>query len=171
MKNNVITKSKTKNVMSKNLILIAIAIFALQTATAQRPDWINKDGGRPEHVNFMQDFTAEQMATLQTKKMSLKLDLTENQISKVYDINLKAAKARESKMAEMKNKKEQGKPSAEERYNMMIGRLDTRIEYKKELAKVLTKEQLEKWSILASEYFGKTKHFMVGKPNFASGNN
>lgn len=171
MKNNVITKSKTKNVMSKNLILIAIVIFALQTATAQRPEWTKIGGERPEHIDFMQDFTAEQMATLQTKRMTLLLDLSQDQTKKVFNINLKAAKSRKSKIAEMKNKKEQGKPNAEERYKMMSGRLDKRIAYKNELEKVLSKEQLEKWSTMSSKNFEKTRYSMGGKPNFARSNN
>lgn len=152
MENNVITKSKTKNAFSK--ILIAIAFFTLQTTFAQRPEWTKQNGERSEHTDFMQDFTAEQMATLQTKRMTLLLDLSQDQINKVYDINLNAAKSRESKMAEMKNKKSQGKPSSEDRYLMLSNRIDKRIAYKKELEKVLNKEQLEKWSTMSSKHFG-----------------
>lgn len=169
MKNNVITKSKTKNAFSK--ILIAIAFFTLQTTLAQRPEWTKQNGERPEHIDFMQDFTAEQMSTLQTKRMTLLLDLSQDQINKVYAINLNAAKSRESKMAEMKNKKSQGKPSSEDRYKMISGRLDERIAYKQELEKVLSKEQLEKWSTMSSKHFGENMNLMGRNPNFAKRNN
>jgi hypothetical protein len=153
----------------KNLILITIAIFTLQTATAQRPDWTKKGGEKPDFAMLMQDLSAQQMATLQTKRMTLQLSLSENQISKVQTINLKAAKNRKSKMAEMKDKMKKGKPSSDHIYKMMIGRLDNRIALKKELSSVLNKEQLEKWVTLSSEHFGKSGHFMGGKPNFAKG--
>ncbi len=155
----------------KNLILITIAIFTLQTVTAQRPEWTKKGGERPEYATFIQDFSAEQMATLQAKRMTLQLDLSESQINKVYNINLKATTKRKAKIEEMKSKKQQGKPSATDRYKMMTRRLDSRIVYKNELSKVLSKEQLEKWTALANEHFGKSGHFMDGKPNFARGNN
>jgi protein CpxP len=169
MKKNVITKSKTKNAFSKTLI--AIAFLTLQTTFAQRPEWTKQNGERPEHADFMQDFTAEQMATLQTKRMTLFLNLSQDQIDKVYDINLKAASYRKSKIAEMENKKKEGKPDSEKRYEMMTTRLDNRIKYKSELAKELTKEQLEKWQTMAHKSNWESAHSMGGKPNFTSRNN
>jgi phosphodiesterase/alkaline phosphatase D-like protein len=155
----------------KNLILITIAIFTLQTVTAQRPEWTKKGDEKSDFAMFMKDFSPEQMATLQTKRMTLLLDLTAEQISKIYTINLSESKNRKSKMAEMKSKMKQGKPNTDEFYKMMIGRLDNRIGYKKQLSIILNKEQLEKWATLASEHFGESNHFMGGKPNFARGNN
>ncbi len=146
----------------KNLILITIAIFTLQTVTAQRPDW-TKNKGEHSSMSFMQDLSAEQMATLQTKRMIFQFDLSEEQISKVQQVNLSFSKIRKSKMKEFKNKKQQDKPSADKRYKMMIARLDNRIAYKRELATILSKEQLKKW-VNASEKFGKGAHFMSRRP-------
>jgi hypothetical protein len=147
----------------KNLILITIAIFTLQTVNAQRPEWTKNKDGQHSSMSFMQDLSAEQMATLQTKRMTFQFDLSEQQISKVQQINLSFAEIRKNKMQEFKNKKQQEKPSADKRYKMMIARLDNRIAYKKELATILSKEQLEKW-VNASEKFGKGAHFMSRRP-------
>ena len=40
------------------------------------------------------DMTAEQMATLQTKHMTLALDLTEDQLNQIYKINLEKKNGR-----------------------------------------------------------------------------
>ena len=58
----------------KKLILIAIAFIGLQ-ATAQQKQGTN----RGERGNKMMTLSAEDMATLQTKKMTLALDLNESQ--------------------------------------------------------------------------------------------
>jgi len=143
----------------KNLILITIAIFTLQTVTAQRPDW-TKNKGEHSSMSFMQDLSADQMATLQTKRMTFQLDLNAEQIIKVQQVNLSFSKIRKSKMKELQNKNQKSKPSVDKRYKMMVARLDNRIAYKKELATILNKVQLEKW-MEASEKFGKGAHFMA----------
>lgn len=143
----------------KNLILITIAIFTLQTATAQRPECTKNKDKQQNSMSFVQDLSAEQMANLQTKRMTFRLGLDENQAVKVQQINLSFAKIRKSKMEEFKNKKQENKPSVENRYKMMNTQLDNRIAYKKELANILSKEQLDKW-IEASEKYGKGAHFM-----------
>lgn len=147
----------------KNLILIITVIFTLQTVNAQRPDWTKNRGEKHGYMSFMQDLSAEQMATLQTKRMTFQLDLNVGQIVKVQQVNLSFSKIRKSKMKEFKNKKAEGKPSVDKRYKMMIGRLNNRIAYKKELATILNKEQLEEW-MKTSEKLGKGAHFMARKP-------
>jgi hypothetical protein len=148
----------------KNLILIAIAIFTLQTVTAQRPEWTKNKGEQHGSMSFMQDLSANQMATLQTKRMTFQLDLSKEQIAQVGLVNLSFAKIRKSKIEEFQNKKQQGKPSADKRYKMMSARLDNRIAYKKELATILSKAQIEKW-MEASEKYGKGAHFMHNGAN------
>jgi hypothetical protein len=142
----------------KNLILITAVIFTLQTVNAQRPEW-TKNKGEHSSMSFMQDLSAEQMAALQTKRMTFQLDLSKEQIIKVQQVNISFSKIRKSKMEEFQNKKQQGKPSVDKRYKMMNARLDNRIAYKKELATILNKEQIEKW-MEASEKFGKGAYFM-----------
>ena len=62
------------------------------------------------------DMTAEEMATLQTKHMTLVLDLTKAQQDKVMKLNLEEAQLRKEKWDEMKALKESGewkKPTSE----------------------------------------------------------
>ena len=122
----------------KKLIVIAIALFTLQINAQERGE---KRVDRP-------DFTPEEMAQLQTKKMTLDLDLTEAQQREVAKINLENAKARKAKMEAFKGKKEKMKgerPSKEELLNMKNEMLDAQIANKQKMKRVLNEKQLEKW--------------------------
>ena len=94
------------------------------------------------------DMTAEEMATLQTKQMTLALDLSEAQQDKVYEITLENAQFRKAKWDEIKALKESGeweKPTSEERFEMENERLDRQIAMQGKMKKVLDKEQYETW--------------------------
>ncbi|WP_276165500.1 hypothetical protein [Zobellia alginiliquefaciens] len=121
-------------------ILVALVCMVGLTAMAQR----EKGHGRDQ----MKDLTAEQMATLQTKKMTLALDLTSGQQQKIKAIHLEEAKERKAKHEERKAQKEEGerkKPTSEERYAMQNARLDKMIAFKAEMKEILSAEQYEKW--------------------------
>ena len=128
----------------KQILMIAIAFLTLN-ATAQ--DMKHRKGG-------LKDLSAEEVATLQTKKMTLELDLTEAQQAKVKALVLKEAKAMESKRAARKAKKEQEdakRPTKEERFNMANERLDKQIEMKKQMKTILNDEQYKKWEASRSK--------------------
>lgn len=128
----------------KKLIIIALAFIGLQ-ATAQRQEGGPKNG---ERGNKMMTLSAEEMATLQTKKMTLSLDLDEGQQKKIYKINLENATQRKTMMEERKAKKEAGtaeKPSKEERLEMMNAMLDHKIAEKAAMKKILNDDQYAKW--------------------------
>ena len=121
----------------KKLIVLAIAICAVQITTAQGPRNGNK---------AMQNLSAEEMATLQTKKMTLALDLTASQQDDIYQINLENAKMRKVRMEERKAKRESGenmKPSEKERVEMANKMLDHKIAMKAK--KILNAEKYNKW--------------------------
>jgi len=131
----------------KKLILIALALVTIQVSAQNRKQEFRK-GERMEKGQRMSDLTPEEMAQLQTKKMTLALDLTEAQQKKIEKLNLENAKDRKAKMearqAKMKDSKGE-KPSKEERLKMMNERLDKQIEMKQKMKKILDDEQLEKW--------------------------
>ncbi len=131
----------------KKLILIALALVTIQVS-AQNKKQGERRGDPMERGQRMSDFTPEEMAQLQTKKMALALDLTEAQQKKIEKLNLENAKERKAKMearqAEMRDGKGE-KPSKEERLKMMNERLDKQIEMKDKMKKILDDEQLEKW--------------------------
>lgn len=131
-----------------NKLIVILALCLGTTGIAQE-----KSGRRA-----MRDLTPEQMATLQTKKMVLALDLTEGQQNKMKAIFLENATVRKVKMEERKAAKEEGeskKPTSEERYAMADARLDAKIAQKGKIKEILSDEQYSKWEKMNH---GKRKH-------------
>ena len=94
------------------------------------------------------DISPEEAATLKTKRMTLDLNLNDSQIDEVYQMNLKNARERQAKRAEMKQKRQSGdltKPTKEERMSLMNDRLDKQIDHKRNMQRVLNQEQFQKW--------------------------
>ena len=125
-------------------LVVLICVLATFSLSAQE--------GRHEHgrqgARMMNDLSPEQTATLKTKKMTLGLDLTEDQQEKIYKIHLNNAKEKQARMDEVKKKREAGeslKPSKEDRFNRLNEKLDMQIAHKKEMKGILSKEQFEKW--------------------------
>lgn len=117
----------------KKLILIAL-LFIGYSVTAQSGH---------KRAN---DMTPEQIATLQTKKMTLALALTDDQQKQVQQLNLETAKLRKTKMEERKKKRaEKERPSSEERFAMQSDRLDHQIAHQEKLQSILTDEQFDQW--------------------------
>ena len=94
------------------------------------------------------DLSAEQIAQLETKKLTLALDLTEKQQQQVEELQMQKAVERKAKMEERKSR--DAKPDADERYALMNERLDKQIEMKENMKSILNKEQFEKWEKLAA---------------------
>ncbi|MCJ7465079.1 MAG: hypothetical protein MUO53_00100 [Maribacter sp.] len=123
-----------KNVVLVLMLLVGATSIAQQDGKRQRDD--------------MQDLTPEQMATLQTKKMTLDLDLTDAQQSQIQVLNLENAKMRQSKMAEYKANNESVEKkeiTSEQRFAMQNERLDHQIAQKEKMKSILSQEQYEKW--------------------------
>ena len=99
----------------------------------------------PAHGS-MKDMSPEQVATLETKKMTLALDLTEKQQQEIQAIHMEKAIERQTRMEERKNRDE--KPDADERFQMMNDRLDKQIAMKDQMRDILDKDQFEKWEKL-----------------------
>lgn len=128
-----------KTIQMKKTVMMAVLLAGL-TATAQK--------GERAHRDAMKDLTPEQVATLQTKKMTLALDLTEVQQQQIKAIQLENAEMRKAKMEERKAQKEEReakKPTSEERYAMANARLDHQIAQKAEMKKILSEEQYTQW--------------------------
>lgn len=129
----------------KKLLVIALAIITIQVNA--------QDKKERKHKGV--DYTAEEIAQLQTKKMTLALDLTEAQQREVNIINLENAKARKAKMATRKAKKDSDvKPSKEEKLKMKNSRLDAQIANKQKMKSILNADQYTKWE----KHQGKRNH-------------
>lgn len=131
-------KIKTKIIMKK--IAIVLMLLVGVTAIAQRGERGSREGKK--------DLTAEQVATLKTKKATLALDLTEAQQGQMKTLFLENAKMQKTKMTERKAQKEKGetkKRTSEERYALANERLDHQIAQKAKLKSILSDEQYTKW--------------------------
>lgn len=129
----------------KRLLIIAIALISIQGIAQQQG---TQRANRVDRAQRMSDLTPEEAATLQTKKMTLHLDLNESQQKQIQKINLENAIVRKSMMESFKEKKENGsieKPSKEARLQMMNTRLDRQIAMKAKMKTILNKEQFDKW--------------------------
>lgn len=102
---------------------------------------------------MLEDFSPEQHAILQTKKMALELDLNDNQQKQMLDLNKKWAELRSKKKAEMKalNKAEM---TSTEKFNHMNAMLDEKLNRQTAVKRILNEDQYKTWK--KSEY--KMRH-------------
>lgn len=145
----------------KKIIIILIALVTLQVTAQDKKKSYNKED-QIERKEAMKDLSPDEIATLQTKKMTLHLDLNEAQQNKIQAFFLEEAEFRKAKMEQNKAMKESGEKKAftkEDKFNMMNERLDHQIEVKKKMKSILNADQFEKWE--AS--MGKMEHKRHGK--------
>lgn len=126
----------------KSLVVIAIAFSTLSVNAQERRQERKVNDHKKE---IMKDLTPEEVANLKTKKLRLKLDLTDMQQKKVESILLEQAVERQNKRKAHQNKKEKDKPSKEEFLKMQNARLDSKIEMKQKMKDILTEEQYAKF--------------------------
>ncbi|WP_438963948.1 hypothetical protein [Winogradskyella sp.] len=126
----------------KSLVVIAIAFSTLSVNAQERRQ---ERKGNDHKKEIMKDLTPEEVANLKTKKLRLKLDLTDMQQKKVESILLEQAVERQNKRKAHQNKKEKDKPSKEEFLKMQNARLDSKIEMKQKMKDILTEEQYAKF--------------------------
>lgn len=88
------------------------------------------------------DLTAEQSATLHTKEMTLRLELTEQQQNQVYALAKERATKRDAMREDRKERKEL---SNEQRYEMKLARLDSQIEMQGKMKSILNEKQFDQW--------------------------
>ena len=123
--------------MKKIIGILALSlVFALSSNAQQKKQRKHKRA----------EFTPEQIATLQSKKMALHFDLNTTQQKEVYNLMKVQATDRKGKMAEFKQRKEKGiKPSDAEKFEFQNNILDKKITRKAEMKKILNQSQFEKW--------------------------
>lgn len=134
-----------------------VMFLAGLTASAQK--------GEGTHRESMRDLTPEQIATLQTKKMTLVLDLTAEQQTQIKAIQLENAELRKAKMEERNAQKKEGKTkefTAEERYDLANARLDHQIAQKARMKEILSEAQYEQWQRIEN-HKGMHRHAKHGK--------
>lgn len=125
----------------KNLILTLVLLVSISAISQQ---------GKPNHHNIRaaQHMSAEQLATLKTKKMVLLLDLSQEQQKELLIVNLEDTEFRKAKIAERKEKKQDGehkKMSTDEKFELQNAILDHRIAQQEKFKEILTDEQFNLW--------------------------
>lgn len=137
----------------KNLLMIAIALVTLNAAAQER----KKDGAMKAKQEMRQNMTPEEIAQLQTKKMTLHLDLSAAQQTAVEKVLLDEATERQTKMAKYKAEKDANddKPSKEDRLKMQNERLDHQIAMKAKMKTILNAEQYEKFETMQQKKVDK----------------
>jgi len=126
----------------KKLILIVLAIFTIQIANAQK---------KPKN-----NFTTEQKAWIQTKKLTLALDLTDSQEKKIFPLEMQIISNKEMQKKARKNP-ETKNLSPDEKYNKIIKNLDNRIAIKRQFKQILDAEQFEKWKKMHQKHHRSKK--------------
>ena len=139
----------------KSILKILVLFFSLSVFAQQPPLQIDSERGkRPNNrMQAMKALTPDQEATLWTKKMTLELDLNQNQQGQIYALILEKTKKVKLRM----ENKPKERPNKEEIYNMHISRLDEAIAMKENLKKILNKNQFTKWELMKNKKSSKTK--------------
>jgi protein CpxP len=142
----------------KKLILIVIALVTINVTAQEHRKEHKEQNERGERRAMLKDLTPEEMATLQTKKMTLHLELTSAQQTKILTLNLEQAKLRKAKMDAHKKRMDNAgsKPSKDERLKMMNDKLDHQIVMKQKIKGILTAEQFEKWEQSQANHEGRS---------------
>ena len=144
----------------KKLLVVALA-FCTFTAIAQEKKRNWEDYKKEQGLESRKNMTPKDRAQLDSKKMTLQLDLTADQQSKVEAILLTHYKEAKTKRDVMKKAK---KPTEEERLAMRNDMLDAQIALKKEMKAVLNAEQYEKYEKMQGRRFQRgTKKMKEGK--------
>ena len=139
----------------KYILKILVLLFSLSVFAQQPPRGMDSERGKRSNnrMQAMKALTPEQEATLWTKKMTLELDLNQNQQDQMYALILEKTKKIKLRM----ENKPKERPSKEEIYNMHISRLDEAIAMKESLKKILNDDQFAKWELMKNKKSSKTK--------------
>ena len=122
----------------KKLIFTLVLITSLSfTGMAQE-----KESGKRDATEKL---SPEQINALQLKEMTLNLDLSPSQQKEIAPIIAEQTTKREAKRTEMKAQKETKKPlTANEKFEIKNRSLDSQIDMKVKMKKILNAEQMEK---------------------------
>ncbi len=130
-----------KNALILIAFLISLGSFAQKTEGMQQRQ-------KMERSRIAANLSAEEMATLRTKELTLQLDLNESQQK-----NIKALLVSEisNRKANMQNRPQKGfrkdstNISSEDFYKMKSERLDHQIEFQNKMKTILTDTQFDTW--------------------------
>jgi protein CpxP len=147
--------------MKKLASILILAFTFTVTVQAQKKGKQNERGPK---------LTMEQNANLAVKKMTLGLDLSEEQQSQIKPlINSQAAARKVAMESRKENRATNKKPSADEIYVMRSAQLDNQIAFKNKLRNILNKEQFEKFEQMKNNKKEKGRKIIMIKKKTKEG--
>jgi hypothetical protein len=118
-----------------------------------------------------ESLSTEQMATLQTKKMALHLDLNESQQSAVAALMQKQMEERKLQREALREKRQNGeKLTADEKFALRNDQLEWRLAHKEEMKKILSDTQYEKWDKMNADRRNDVRDNFAERQNSKRGN-
>ena len=95
----------------------------------------------------LESLSADQIATLQTKKMTLHLDLNLKQQHDIFNIMLEEIKFKRNKKSEMQQQRSEtnNELSSDEIFEIMNDKLDHQIAFNNKIKTILSKDQFSMW--------------------------
>ena len=128
----------------KNIIVL-IALMAMTVAQAQQ-------GRKGEKGERMKNVNSQEMATMQSKKMTLALDLSDKQEKEIFQILVNQA---ENRKANKMSKEDHQKLTDEQKKAKKIAVMDEKIAAKRAMKKILNENQYAKWEKMIQKRMGK----------------
>lgn len=153
----------------KKLLLVALALISIEgiaQENAQRPE-------RKQIAPKAFILTPEESAELQTKRMTLHLDLNEQQQKEVYKLNLENANKRLAAREANKAKRASGtieKPTKQDYLARENAKLDNQIATKMKMNYILNSEQRVKWEKIQKEIEKNLDKVVRNNKRFAHNN-
>lgn len=143
----------------KNLfVILLLSVGFMMNAQNHKK---GKMEARKEMRENRSNYTPQQIAELQTKKMALELDLSEKQQNEINVVNLEMATKRKAVAENRKDKKEL---TETEKFDSKSKMLDEKIELKKKMKNILNDDQYAKWEKKSTmKRFGQKKRHQRSK--------
>ncbi|MCF6181687.1 hypothetical protein [Lutibacter sp.] len=118
-----------------------------------------------------QNFTPEQVATLQTKKMTMLLNLNQEQQNAIFKIQKNKAMVRQAMRKSMLERKLNGNTlTTEEMFQFKSSRLDRMEQHKLAMQKILTPAQFTIWQTMTKSKMNHRKGNGCGNKKGVKGN-
>ena len=153
----------------KRLLLITLALISIEGFA--QPKMQRTEGKRVAPKAII--LTPEESAELQTKRMTLHLDLNEFQQKEVYKLNLGNAIKRLATREANKAKRASGtmeRPTKQDYLKRENAKLDNQIATKMKMNYILNSEQRAKWEKIQKEMEKNLDKVMRNNKRFASNN-
>ncbi|SFW70275.1 hypothetical protein SAMN02927921_03443 [Sinomicrobium oceani] len=151
----------------KKVFSLVIALTLITGAMAQEKRDRKSTDHKKDRIERFKDLTPEQLATLQTKRMAIKLDLSQAQQKEILKLNTELAEKRKAEFQKFKEAKDGKKEwTAEERFDFMNKKLDARLAVQQKMKNILDDNQYAIWK---KSHDKPGKHFHHKRKGFRQG--